>query len=33
MLEACFKGFARAIRYALEKDPRETGIPSSKGVI
>jgi len=33
MLEACFKGFARAIRYALEKDPREIGIPSSKGII
>ncbi len=33
ILEACFKGFARCLRYALEKDPRETGIPSSKGVI
>jgi imidazoleglycerol-phosphate dehydratase len=33
MLEACFKGFARCLRYALEKDPREQGIPSSKGVI
>lgn len=33
MLEACFKGFARCLRYALEKDPRETGVPSSKGLI
>ncbi len=33
MLEACFKGFARCLRYALEKDPRETGIPSSKGIL
>ncbi len=33
MLEACFKGTARAIRNALEIDPRETGIPSSKGVL
>jgi len=32
-LEACFKGFARCLRYALENDPRETGIPSSKGVL
>ena len=33
MLEACFKGFARCIRIALTKDPREVGIPSSKGMI
>jgi len=33
MLEACFKGTARALRNALEKDPREKGIPSSKGVL
>ena len=33
MLEACFKGFARCLRYALENDPRETGIPSSKGLL
>ncbi|MDD4016375.1 MAG: imidazoleglycerol-phosphate dehydratase HisB [Kiritimatiellae bacterium] len=31
--EAMFKGFARALRMAVESDPRETGIPSSKGKI
>jgi imidazoleglycerol-phosphate dehydratase len=31
--EAIFKAFARAFRMAVEKDPRETGIPSSKGTI
>lgn len=31
--EAIFKGFARAMRMAVALDPRETGIPSSKGVI
>lgn len=31
--EAMFKGFARALRMAVEADPRETGIPSSKGKI
>ena len=31
--EAIFKGFARALRMAVEPDPRETGIPSSKGTI
>jgi imidazoleglycerol-phosphate dehydratase len=31
--EAVFKAFARAFRMAVEKDPRETGIPSSKGTI
>ena len=31
--EALFKGFARALRMAVENDPRETGIPSSKGTI
>ncbi len=31
--EALFKAFARAFRMAVEKDPRETGIPSSKGTI
>ncbi len=29
--EAFFKGFARALRTAVEPDPRETGVPSSKG--
>ena len=31
--EAMFKGFARALRMAVEADPRETGIPSSKGAL
>lgn len=31
--EGVFKGFARALRMAIETDPRETGIPSSKGTI
>ncbi|MEZ6065520.1 MAG: imidazoleglycerol-phosphate dehydratase HisB [Planctomycetaceae bacterium] len=29
--EAIFKGTARALRHAVSIDPRETGIPSSKG--
>ncbi len=32
-LEAIFKGFGRALRMAVSKDPREKGIPSSKGVL
>lgn len=32
-VEALFKSFAHALRQAIEMDPRETGIPSSKGVI
>lgn len=31
--EAMFKGFARALRTAIESDPRECGVPSSKGTI
>ncbi|TCH99025.1 imidazoleglycerol-phosphate dehydratase HisB [Roseococcus sp. SYP-B2431] len=32
--EACFKGFARALRMAIEPDPRAAGaIPSTKGVL
>lgn len=31
--ESVFKGFARALRMAVAIDPRETGVPSSKGVI
>lgn len=31
--EAIFKGFARSLRMAVEMDPRESGIPSSKGTI
>ncbi|WP_435017153.1 imidazoleglycerol-phosphate dehydratase HisB [Tundrisphaera sp. TA3] len=29
--EAIFKGLARAIRDACERDPRSTGVPSTKG--
>ena len=31
--EGLFKSFARALRQALSIDPRETGVPSRKGVI
>ena len=31
--EGVFKSFARALRQAVSKDPREKGIPSSKGAI
>ncbi len=31
--EGVFKSFARALRMAVEHDPRETGIPSSKGTL
>ena len=34
IIEACFKAFARALRMAIEEDPRRQGkIPSSKGVL
>ena len=31
LLECCFKAFARALRSAVEPDPRVEGIPSTKG--
>ena len=31
--EAVFKGLARALRCAVAFDPRETGVPSSKGTL
>jgi imidazoleglycerol-phosphate dehydratase len=31
--ESVFKGFARSLRMACAPDPRETGLPSSKGAI
>jgi len=31
--EAVFKGLARALRQATETDPREKGVPSTKGVL
>jgi len=33
MIEAAFKAFARALRQAIAIDPREEGIPSTKGVL
>ncbi|MBT3320235.1 MAG: imidazoleglycerol-phosphate dehydratase HisB [Clostridia bacterium] len=33
MIEAVFKAVGRAVRFALESDPRESGIPSTKGVL
>ena len=33
MIEACFKAFARALRGAVAIDPRETGVPSTKGTL
>jgi len=33
IVEAQFKALARALRYACERDPRVTGIPSTKGVL
>jgi imidazoleglycerol-phosphate dehydratase len=31
MIEACFKAFARALREAVDIDPDESGVPSTKG--
>jgi imidazoleglycerol-phosphate dehydratase len=33
MVEATFKAFARALRVAVEADPAEQGIPSTKGLL
>jgi len=34
LIESCFKGLARALRQAVEIDPRKTGdVPSTKGVL
>jgi len=33
MIEGVFKAVGRALRFALEKDPRNSGIPSTKGVL
>lgn len=33
MVEAAFKAFARALRQAVEIDPRVSGVPSTKGVL
>ncbi|HET6572540.1 MAG TPA: imidazoleglycerol-phosphate dehydratase HisB [Fimbriiglobus sp.] len=33
IIEATFKAVARALRQAVEPDPRGTGVPSTKGVL
>jgi imidazoleglycerol-phosphate dehydratase len=33
VVEACFKAFARALRAAVEIDPGEAGVPSTKGLL
>ncbi|HMF14999.1 MAG TPA: imidazoleglycerol-phosphate dehydratase HisB [Gemmataceae bacterium] len=33
VIEAIFKAAARALRQAVESDPRVTGVPSTKGVL
>lgn len=33
IIEAIFKGVGRALREAVALDPRETGIPSTKGIL
>ncbi|HEV3259377.1 MAG TPA: imidazoleglycerol-phosphate dehydratase HisB [Gemmataceae bacterium] len=33
LVEGIFKAAARALRQAVEIDPRETGVPSTKGVL
>ena len=33
VLEAQFKAVARALRYAIERDSRVSGVPSTKGVL
>jgi imidazoleglycerol-phosphate dehydratase len=33
MIEAAFKAFARALREAVEIDPEEPGVPSTKGTL
>jgi imidazoleglycerol-phosphate dehydratase len=33
LVEAQFKAVARALREAIELDPRETGVPSTKGTL
>jgi imidazoleglycerol-phosphate dehydratase len=33
IIEAIFKASARALRAAVEPDPRSSGVPSTKGVL
>ncbi len=33
IIEACFKGLARSLRVAIERDPRVKGLPTVKGAL
>jgi len=33
IIEAVFKGFGRALRQAVSIDPRQQGVPSTKGTL
>lgn len=33
MIESAYKAFARALRQAVEPDPRQSGVPSTKGAL
>ncbi|MBL4775641.1 MAG: imidazoleglycerol-phosphate dehydratase, partial [Mariprofundus sp.] len=33
IIETVFKAFGRALRMAVENDPRQSGIPSTKGAL
>ena len=33
IIEIGFKSFAKALREATELDPRQTGVPSTKGTL
>jgi imidazoleglycerol-phosphate dehydratase len=33
LVEGIFKATARALRMAVERDPRGSGVPSTKGVL
>lgn len=33
IVEICFKAFAHALRAGVERDPRATGVPSTKGTL
>lgn len=33
IVESCYKGLARALRAAIERDPRESTVPSTKDVL
>lgn len=33
IVESCYKGLARALKVAIERDPRQGGVPSTKDVL